>query len=458
MPAGLCAAAFRSQCAFCARSVGQVGVSEAIAEIERPLRKRGLAPQLRSCHTSSDANCRTAAEYSSSGMEALQVPVSSLAKKVPNDKGSGDSAVGCMKGQQRLAFVEAVDMLSMHPDTCQAVRDCDHGLLAAASQQKEAIQEHQSSVTPSTMGRVDEGWIVGHLAKTTHDPLISFVDTPGLRPEVRTETSGLAHEQRLGLQAPSGVQVEPVLARAADARIAELGNHFAGLCAYGLDIAEHGKVNCGRASFVRAALDKNKAIRQSNHIYSGGVADIPAENITDDFCFEHNWNMIVVVFVKGSRKHFVLDFFRIDRCWVSLPTLFLLIRSARTMVLDLVAGSAPLSDHVPGALQWAHFPMQRLPRVPSWVARPARFAETLAEVAESTAGHGDGPVWERLRTHVAVMHIASKTLQKAVAESARRTGAGRVDRLDTSLAFSPRPGRPAAGHECCGLGLDAHSC
>lgn len=55
-------------------------------------------------------------------------------------------------------------------------------------------------------------------------------------------------------------------------------------------------------------------------------------------------------------------------------------------------------------------------QVPDRLARHPRFEGKVQETLAATDGCSDGTVWDRLQTHVAVMHRASKELQRELRE------------------------------------------
>lgn len=78
-----------------------------------------------------------------------------------------------------------------------------------------------------------------------------------------------------------------------------------------------------------------------------------------------------------------------------------------------------LSDYAPIAMRWAAEPVQRVPRVPDWVAWHPKFAETVDSNAPSIVCNHSGSVWGRLRAHIGVLHLASNTLHNDLREPAK---------------------------------------
>lgn len=146
----------------------------------------------------------------------------------------------------------------------------------------------------------------------------------------------------------------------------------------------------------------------------------------------------------GGRRVALLA--RIDRCWATLPTPFLCARSARCAILDPVTSADRLSDHAPIALRWEAAPRERLRRIPDWVARRPEFAEKVAAIASETVGYGSGDLWERLDSHIALMHLAASEVVMDLRRPApAETGAWRFHWL-TALVRAVRrlDGRAAA--------------
>lgn len=106
----------------------------------------------------------------------------------------------------------------------------------------------------------------------------------------------------------------------------------------------------------------------------------------------------------------------IDACWGFLPTPCLCSRSARGVVLDLVADGAGLSDHAPIGLRLEATPREKQARIPEWIARHARFPEKVKQLTDITLGYGAGDAWEQLQSHIGVLHCV---LHLAAAELAK---------------------------------------
>lgn len=156
---------------------------------------------------------------------------------------------------------------------------------------------------------------------------------------------------------------------------------------------------------------------------------------------------------EGVRRAALLA--RLDRCWTSMPTPFLSSWGARATVLDPVVGEAGLPDHAPVALRRNSKPRARLIQVSDWVARRPRFEGKVQETLAATGGYSDGTVWDRLQTHVAVMHRASEELQCELREPEPAEAAlwrfhwisslVRAARLCDWVRCSGRSGSPSAG-------------
>ena len=247
--------------------------------------------------------------FSSPALELLGVPTAGLSRKKSHEKVSGDGALDFIKQQQRLALVETVDMLVCHSHIRQAVRDYAHGLLAAASQQKLAIQDDHFAIAPATMGKVDEEFVAGFLLKHTKLTVGDVSKCRAFDNKFSQQIWLLLMNSMGGVKLPPECKSKPVLAGIGDDRVKALGCPLASLSVDGKDILANGKVNWGRIGIYRATMNDSKIMCKLSHLYSNVSVDIEGENITEDFTFDNNWNPRQAQLVRGSRKHDMWDFF-----------------------------------------------------------------------------------------------------------------------------------------------------
>lgn len=247
--------------------------------------------------------------FSSAAMRGLNIPISQVSKKVPNDKETGDMAVDFMKQQQKVALCETIDMMQSHAHIRQAVRDYAHGLLSAAVAQKEAIVEDLFATTPTTLGKLEEDFVLGWIAKNTE---LSANDLS----KCRAFDSKFTHKLFLlmvhamaGTKVPESCRSKRVLARALDMRLHQLGAPFELLKVDNKDIMQSGKVNWARLGIFKVTTNDKNIITDFTHLFSGEKCNVEKEGISDDFTFEGNWNARAATLIKSSRKHLVWELF-----------------------------------------------------------------------------------------------------------------------------------------------------
>jgi len=253
--------------------------------------------------------------FSSPAMERLAIPTTPLAKKVPSPTATGDGALDFIKHQQRQALVETVDMMCQHPHIRQSVRDFAHGLLATASNQKEAFQHDHFEVAPDTMGKVDKEFIAGIVCKYTQLTLADVSKCRAFDTKFCQKMWLLLMNSMGAVKLPAECKSKPVLAGIAKKRITDLGNRLANVKVNGVDVLTTGKVNWGRIGMFRATVGPSgeggpTIITEVTHVYSGAKVNVAEEGITEDFVFDMNWNSRQAVLMRGTRKHVICDFFK----------------------------------------------------------------------------------------------------------------------------------------------------
>jgi len=257
-----------------------------------------------------------ASKFSSPAMGRLAIPCSSLSQKVPVPKPTDDQAMDFIKAQQRLALVETVDMMSAHPHIRMSVRDYAHGLLAAASNEREAIKHDHFDVAPETLGKVDEEFIAEMVVKHTKLAVANVSKCRAFDPKFCSRMWQLMWNALLGLKLPAECIAKPVLRGLVAKRLNDLGNVFKDLKVDGVHVLESGKVNWGKIGIFRATVragskeTDDTIITSLKHVYSATAVDVSEEGITEDFDFDFNWSVKQAIFVRNSRKHAIWEFFK----------------------------------------------------------------------------------------------------------------------------------------------------
>ena len=162
---------------------------------------------------------------------------------------SDDRTLDFIKTQQRTALVETIDMLVHHCHMRQSVRDYAHGLLAAASQERVAMQNDHFAVAPTTLGKVDEDWIAGIIIKHTALDWAAVSKCRAFDSKFPSKFFQLLMNAASSTKLPAECKSKPVLAITVESRVKEYDNVFIDLKMDDKNVMKSGKVNWARLAF-----------------------------------------------------------------------------------------------------------------------------------------------------------------------------------------------------------------
>ena len=223
---------------------------------------------------------------------------------------SDDRTLDFIKTQQATALVETIDMLVHYCHMRQSFRDYAHGFLAAASQERVAMQNDHFAVAPTTLGKVDEDRIAGIFIKHTALDWAPVSKCRAFDSKFPSKFLQLLMNAASSTKLQAECKSKPVLAITVESRVKEYDNVIIDLKMDDMNVMKSGRVNSGKIGIFRAKKEGGSPNWSTvSHLYTKETVDIHDEQITPDFELEGNIAPKTAVFKKGSRAHTVLTMF-----------------------------------------------------------------------------------------------------------------------------------------------------